>query len=72
MSSPESYRPLLRELEQMYPDLWEWLTSTDCEAIIEEMRAYKRRNHPHDQRFIKACGINMKGNVEVYSEASST
>ncbi len=56
----------------MYPDLWEWLTSTDCEAIIEEMRAYKRRNHPHDQRFIKACGINMKGNVEVYSEASST
>ena len=70
ISPPESYRPLLSEFEKMHPDLWESLISTDCEALIAEMRAYKRRNHPHDRRFIRACGINKKGNVEVHSEAS--
>lgn len=64
----ESYLPLLSEFEQLHPDLWTSLATRDCEALIDKMRAYKRRHHPGDQRFVRACGINTKGKVEVYSE----
>jgi hypothetical protein len=66
---PESYQPILSEFEGMYPDLWDSMTSGDCESLIGEMRAYKRHHHPHDRRLITVCGMNHRGNVEVCSES---
>ena len=41
------------------------LKSNDCEELIAELRAFKRKYHPGDKRFIVMCGTNEKGNVQV-------
>ena len=59
-----NYRPLLRRFEASNPALWNELKSTDPEALVAGLTAYKRLHYPHDHRQIVVCG--MRGdNVRV-------
>jgi hypothetical protein len=61
----EQYRALLREFAESKPDFGKDLKSYDFEALIEEMRSYKRSRHPVDKRLIMVCGMTPNGNVHV-------
>lgn len=41
------------------------LRSDDFDALIAELRLYKRRRYPKDTRFISVCGTTPKGSVHV-------
>ncbi len=58
------YRPVLDELVRANPDLWGELRTTDCEAMIGALIAYKQKRHPGDFRHIVVCGM-RDGNVHV-------
>ena len=61
--SPD-YRSLLRQFEASNPALWNELKSSDPEALVAGLTAYKQVHHPHDHRQIVVCG--MRGdNVRV-------
>jgi hypothetical protein len=58
------YRPMLCEFEASNPRLWEELKSSDAEALVTELAAFKRAHHPNDHRLVVVCG--MRGdNVHV-------
>lgn len=58
------YRPMLQEFEASNPRLWDELTSSDPEALVTELTAYKQAHHPNDHRHVVVCG--MRGdNVHV-------
>jgi len=58
------YRPMLREFEASNPRLWDELKSSDAEALVTELVAYKQAHHPNDHRHVVVCG--MRGdNVHV-------
>jgi hypothetical protein len=59
-----NYRPMLREFEASNPRLWDELKSSDAEALVTELVAFKRAHHPNDDREVVVCG--MRGdNVHV-------
>ena len=62
---PEAqYRPMLEELEQTKPELWNELADNDVERMIERLVALKQTRHPRDDRVIEVCGMRA-GNVHV-------
>ena len=58
------YRPMLEELEQARPELWNELADNDVERMIERLAALKQTRYPRDDRVIKVCGM-RGGNVHV-------
>jgi len=58
------YRPVLEELEQTSPELWNELADNDVERMIERLMALKQARYPRDDRVIKVCGM-RGGNVHV-------
>lgn len=51
------YRPMLSEFEASNPNLWAELTSTDPEALITQLAAYRERHHRNDHRYLVVCGM---------------
>ena len=64
-SSPTQYQEVLKEFAKSKPDFAKELKSDDFEALIAELRAYKRCRHPADTRFIMVCGMTPEGKVHV-------
>ena len=61
--SPD-YRSLVRQFEASNPGLWNELKSSDAEALVTRLTAYKQAHYPNDHRQIVVCG--MRGdNVRV-------
>jgi hypothetical protein len=58
------YRPMLREFEVSNQHLWKELKSSDAEALITELVAYKQGHHPNDRRRVVVCGM-RSDNVHV-------
>ena len=58
------YRPMLEELEQTSPELWNELADNDVERMIERLAALKQTRYPRDDRVIEVCGM-RGGNVHV-------
>ena len=59
-----NYRQMLREFESSNPNLWDELTSSDAEVLVNELTTYKRTHYQHDRRQVVVCG--MRGdNVHV-------
>jgi hypothetical protein len=63
--SNDQYYDLISEIEKHDPGLWDDLVSSDCEAMISQLREYKRNKYLVDRREIVSCGINERGNIEV-------
>jgi hypothetical protein len=36
---------------------WAELISTDPEALITQLAAYRKRHHPNDHRYLVVCGM---------------
>ena len=51
------YRPMLGDFEASNPNLWAELISTDPEALITQLAAYRERHHPDDHRYLVVCGM---------------
>jgi len=51
------YRSAWETIEAENPEMWSEFKSTDVEAMLDELVAYKQKHFPHDQRRIMACGI---------------
>jgi hypothetical protein len=64
----KEYLSILMEFERQNSSLRGELTSPDCEALIGQMREFKRQHHPDDHRFILSCGIKQNANVQVIWE----
>lgn len=60
----EAYRAAWESIEAENPEMWSEFKSTDVEAMIDELVAYKIKHFPHDQRRILICGI-PNGNIRV-------
>jgi len=58
------YRFVLRQFEVSNPRLWNELRSSDAEALITELVAYKRAHHRNDRRQVLVCGM-LGANVHV-------
>jgi hypothetical protein len=58
------YRPVLEELEQTNPELWNELADNNVERMIARLIAFKENRYPRDDRVIKVCGM-RRGNVHV-------
>lgn len=61
----KQYSYLIKEIEKYDSNLWNDLVSTDCEAMISQLRQYKRQNYLFDTREITSCGTNERGNIQV-------
>lgn len=62
---PEAqYRPMLEELEQTNPELWNELADNDAERMIEGLMVLKQARYPQDERVIRVCGM-QGGKVHV-------
>ena len=62
---PEAqYRPMLEEMEQANPELWNELAGSDVERMVERLMALKAGRYPRDDRVIHVCGM-CDGNVHV-------
>lgn len=61
----EQYEILLKKFAKSNREFVKELRSDDFEALIAELRLYKRREFPGDARFISVCGTTQKGNVHV-------
>jgi hypothetical protein len=62
---PEAqYRPMLEELEQTNPELWNELADNDVERMVARLMALKQAPYPQDERVIQVCGM-RGGNVHV-------
>ena len=64
-SSSTQYEQVLKKFAESKPDFAKELKSEDFEGLIAELRAYKRRHHPTDKRFIMVCGTTPEGKVHV-------
>ena len=53
----QSYRSAWETIEAENPEMWSEFKSTNVEAMLDELVAYKQKHFPHDQRRILACGI---------------
>jgi len=63
----EQYEILLKEFAKSNREFVKDLRSDDFDALIAELRLYKRRRYPKDPRFISVCGTTPKGSVHVES-----
>ena len=61
----EQYEILLKEFAKSNREFVKDLRSDDFDALIAELRLYKRRTYPKDTRFISVCGTTPTGNVHV-------
>jgi hypothetical protein len=61
----EQYETLLKEFAKSNREFVKDLRSDDFDALIAELRSYKRRRYPKDTRFISVCGTMPTGNVHV-------
>ena len=62
---PEAqYQPMLEELEQTNPELWNELADGDVERLLDRLTALKEARFPQDDRVIQVCGM-RDGNVHV-------
>lgn len=62
---PEAqYRPMLEELEQTDPELWNELADNNTEQVVDRLMALKQARYPRDDRVIQVCGM-RGGNVHV-------
>ena len=59
------YKTLLKEFAKSNREFVKDLRSDDFDALIAELRLYKRRRYPKDTRFISVCGTAPTGNVHV-------
>lgn len=62
--SREGYRHVWETIETDNPELWNELTSSDINAMIDELVQYKKSHYPDDQRRILTCG-SQDGNLRV-------
>lgn len=61
----EGYRSAWEVIEAENPEMWSEFSSTDVEAMLDELLQYKKTHFPHDQRRILLAGIpNGKIRVE--------
>ena len=61
----EQYETLLKAFAKSNREFAKDLRSDDFDALITELRLYKRRLYPKDVRFISVCGTTPTGNVHV-------
>ncbi len=66
--SDGQYFELLAVFERNNRSFWKSLKSQNCEELIDELRKFKKKYYPKDKRFIKSCGINERGNIQVIWE----
>ena len=66
--STKQYWEIIKELEEYNTLFWEDLKSRDCEVLIDELRYFKRKHYPQDNRIIKSCGSNERRKVQVIWE----
>ena len=55
---------MLREFEASNPRLWDELKSSDAEALVTQLAAYKQAHYPNDHRHVVVCGT-LGDNVHV-------
>ncbi len=60
----ESCRNVWETIEADKPDLWNEFTSSDIDAMIDELVRFKKAHYADDRRRILTCGI-LDGNVRV-------
>lgn len=60
----EDYRPTWESIEAENPNMWSEFKSTDVNAMLDSLAAYKRKYFPDDQRRILVCGI-PEGKIHV-------
>jgi len=53
----ESYRSAWEVIEAENPEMWSEFKSGDVKAMIDELKRFKERHYPDDQRRILTCGI---------------
>lgn len=61
----KEYNYVIKDIEKHKPNLWNEFVSSDCEAMISNLRKYKCQNYLFDTREITSCGTNEKGNIQV-------
>lgn len=61
----EQVEILFKEFAKSNREFVKDLRSDDFDALIAELRLYKRRRYPKDTRFISVCGTTPKGSVHV-------
>ncbi len=61
----KQYEALLKEFAKSNREFVKDLRGHDFDALIAELRLYKRRRYPKDTRFISVCGTTPTGNVHV-------
>jgi hypothetical protein len=59
-----AYADMLRQFERSKPSFWSELNSSETEALIAQLVAYKEHHHRHDRRQVVVCGM-RGGNVHV-------
>lgn len=47
---------------------WKELKSRNLEELIQGLRQFKRKYYPDDNRIVKSCGTNERGNIQVIWE----
>jgi len=52
-----AYQPILEELEQSNPELWNELADQDVGRMIERLTVLKQARYPEDDRVIEVCGM---------------
>ena len=60
----EGYRNVWETIEAENPALWDEFTSSDVNAMIDELIRYKKAHYPDDRRRILVCGM-VPGKVHV-------
>lgn len=56
-ASLPDYHPMLRLFHASNPAMWSEFKSSDAEALVMELIAYKQAHYPDDQRQIVVCGM---------------
>ena len=60
----EGYRSAWEVIEAENPEMWSEFKSTDVDAMLDELVAFKKKHYPHDLRRILTCGI-PEGSIRV-------
>jgi hypothetical protein len=53
----ESYRSAWEIIEADNPELWSEFKSNDVDGMIDQLKRFKEKHYPDDQRRILLCGI---------------